>query len=156
LASNKAKAAPVSGVMKMPIIEWNMGFMLGIPEIDRHHKHLVKLLNEAYDEFRDGVAVEQSVIDELTVYASQVFAFEENLMRETSYPKLSDHKDEHETFCSRVNELRDTFKKNKNVSIELLWFLCNWVTHHLRETDAEFGRFVDMYNIQKRVGGESR
>ena len=135
----------------MPIIEWNIGFLLGIQEIDKQHKQMVQLLNDAYDEFRGGKKVEQSVIDELVVYAHYIFAFEESMMQEISYPNLAEHKEEHESFTRRIIEFKNNFEKNKNLSIELLWFLCNWVTHHMRETDAEFGRFVDIYNIHKRI-----
>jgi len=135
----------------MPIIEWNVGFLIGIQEVDRYHQQMVQLLNEAYDEFREGAVVKQSVLDELIGHTEHIFDLEESFMLEISYPNYEEHKQEHELFASRIVEFKKLSRKNKDVSIELLWFLCNWVTHHLRETDAEFGRFVDIYQINKMV-----
>ena len=135
----------------MPIIEWNSGFLLGIQEIDKRHKNLVQLLNKTYDEFRGGKNIELSVLDELIDYSDYIFNFEESLMLDVSYPDRTGHQKEHESFTDRILEFKKTFKQNKNTQIELLWFLCNWVTHHMRETDAELGRFIDIQNINKRM-----
>ena len=133
----------------MPIIEWNVSFLLGIQEIDRHHKHLVQSLNKTYDQFKEGTEIDLSFLEELIDYSAHHFGCEEGWMKKTSYPKLAAHKEEHELFTSRVFEFKKDYKRNENISVELLWFLCNWVTHHIRETDAEFGRFVDVQNIRR-------
>ena len=135
----------------MPIIEWNIGYLLGIKEIDDRHKQLVQLLNDTYDEFKGGKSISPSILQELVDYADYVFNFEENLMQEIAYTDYEEHKKEHESFTTRIAGFRDASKQNKNLSIELLWFLCNWVTHHIRETDAEFGRFVDVHSLSKRI-----
>jgi hemerythrin len=55
-----------------------------------------------------------------------------------------------------VLELQKNYHQKANVSIELLWFLCNWVTHHIKETDAELGRFLDIVNIRRRLSRNGR
>lgn len=136
----------------MPIIEWNVRYLVGIREIDQHHKHLVELLNRTYDEFRGGANIELAVVDELVDYAGYHFACEERWMAESSYPKLSEHKEEHALFTSRIVEFQSKYRRNESVSVEVLWFLCNWVTHHILETDAKFGQFIEIQNIRKKVG----
>lgn len=126
----------------MPIIQWNAALCPGIPEIDQHHKRLVLLVNDAYDEFREGRALSPSLLDELVTCCSEHFWYEESLMAEACYHKLAAHQAEHELFSCRLTGLRNGFKGDISHSIELLWFLCNWVTHHLRETDADFGHFL--------------
>ena len=135
----------------MPIIDWNVSFMLGIQELDGHHKHLVKLLNAAYDDFREGVNIDKSKLDELVDYAAFHFAVEESLMLETQYPDIPSHKAEHETFTGRLLDFKKNFNQRRDVSVELLWFLCNWVTHHVRVTDAAFGHHIDVHNINKKM-----
>jgi len=134
----------------MPIVEWNVNLLIGIQEIDRQHKHLVELLNENYDQFREGTDINPSFLQELVDFSTHHFACEEGWMKKTSYPKLAAHREEHDLFTSRISEFSKEQKRNANISVELIWFLCNWVTHHIRETDAEFGRFVDIHNIRKR------
>lgn len=140
----------------MPIIEWNMSLLLGIPEIDQHHKQIVQLLNTAYDDFRQGNSLPPTLIEEVISCCSQHFSYEEGLMAECSYPNLLEHKEEHHLFSCRVLELQKNYHQKANISIELLWFLCNWVTHHIRETDAELGRFLDIVKIRKRLTRNSR
>ncbi|GFO69095.1 hypothetical protein GMLC_26740 [Geomonas limicola] len=135
----------------MPIIEWNAGFMLGIGEIDQHHKQLVQLLNDTYDEFRAGARIGLPVIEQLIDHAERIFTLEEQLMREVCYPQLGEHLNEHEGFTSRIGGFKANYTNSEGTSIELLWFLCNWVTHHLRETDAELAQFIEVHKIQKRL-----
>lgn len=132
----------------MPIIQWNVNLLVGIQEIDRQHEHLVQSLNKAYDEFREGKEIELSFLQELIDYAAHHFSCEELWMKKTGYPKLESHREEHAHFAGRVAEFKKELVGNGRVSVELLWFLCNWVTHHIGETDVEFGRFVDVHNIR--------
>ncbi|BCG46705.1 Hemerythrin domain protein [Citrifermentans bremense] len=134
----------------MPIIQWNVNLLVGIQEIDRQHKHLVQSLNRAYDEFREGKEIELAFLQELIDYAARHFSCEEQWMKKTGYPKLEAHREEHAHFTGRVVEFKKELKGNGKVSVELLWFLCNWVTHHIGETDVEFGRFFDVHNISTR------
>jgi hemerythrin len=137
----------------MPIVEWNISFLLGIQEIDQHHKHLVELLNKTYDEYKEGAPAEnlRSVIDELLDYSTYHFECEERWMTETLYPNFIDHKAEHVIFTKRISELQKNFQFNTNISLEVLSFLSNWITHHILKTDAKYGHFVADQNIRKRI-----
>lgn len=134
----------------MPIIEWKMDCQIGIQEIDRHHKNLVSSLNKAYDLFREGKEIDLSFLHELINCSSRHFACEEAWMRKTSYPNLEAHQEEHDMFTSKILVFEKEYKHSARISVELLWFLCNWVTHHIKETDAEFGRFVDSQQIRRK------
>lgn len=127
----------------MPIIEWKECYVVGIQEIDQHHEHLVQYLNKTYDHFRDGRELDPSVLEILIDYSVQHFGCEERWMENTSYPEVAAHKEEHRQFRSKIAQLKDKHALDADSSVELLWFLCNWVTHHIRETDADFGRFLD-------------
>ena len=137
----------------MPVVEWNYTFLLGIKEIDQHHQRLVELLNKAYEEFKVGATVEnmQSVIDQLVDYSAYHFDCEERWMADVSYHSLAKHKEEHAIFTSRILEFQNTLRQNGNVSLELVSFLSNWVTHHILTTDAELGRFVELQSIRRKV-----
>jgi hemerythrin len=136
----------------MPVIVWNYRFLLGIQEIDQHHKHLVDLLNKTYNEFTERKAVGYlgCVIDELVDYSHYHFDCEERWMIETSYPDLEIHRAEHEIFAKRAAEFKLTHQQN-DTYVEILSFLSNWVTHHILETDVKFGSFIDVQRIRKRI-----
>ena len=125
----------------MPIV--TMAVEFGVKEIDENHLHLVELLNKAYDDFREGTCLPRAVIDELRVYASAQLAYEERYMADISYPDLAEHREEHAIFTTRITHLQKNHGNNADTSVETIWFLCNWVTHHIRETDAKLVCFID-------------
>jgi hemerythrin len=129
----------------MPIVEWSETFSVGIGEIDQHHRHLMDLLNKLYDDFSEGSAAKDlgPVLDELVDYATYHFSCEERWMTQSSYPKLPEHRGEHERFIRRVNEIqKDFLNTGTRVYLETLTFVKNWLTNHILQTDAEYGRYI--------------
>ena len=140
----------------MPIVEWNDSYLVGIEDIDQHHRHLVQLLNDTYDAFTDGSHQEKlgGVLDELIDYATYHFACEERWMQDSSYPGLSVHREEHERFIGRIVEIQKDFHARRaNLTLEVLSFLKNWLTSHILQNDAGYGRFVAAAR-ERRTGAE--
>ena len=131
----------------MPIIEGNADFMLG-PEIDRDHQQLIDLLNAAFDEFAVSDHIEdlESVIKALLDHAARNFVREEQLMLETSYPGLAEHKKEHEMFTDTVFKFKASRQPNRALAVEMLWFLTDWATQHMQGTDAELSKHIHSQN----------
>lgn len=129
----------------MPLMQWKSTFELGIKEFDEHHKHLVNLLNMTYDGLTCGASHDElgSVLDEIIDYSTYHFAAEENWMEINKYPNLSQHKEEHEKFCSRAEGILEVFHQGKmDLNLEVTQFLLNWLTYHIMKTDADYGRFA--------------
>jgi hemerythrin len=51
-------------------------------------------------------------------------------------------------------EINSNYQQNANTSVEILMFLNNWISHHIRETDSKFGNFVEVQNLTKRFNRE--
>ena len=129
----------------MPLLQWDTAFELGIEQFDEHHKHLVMLLNEVYDDFTGGGNAERLgiVLDRLLDYAVYHFMAEEEAMAVSGYPKLARHRKEHRKFTANVLKLKEDFRNGKALLLnEVLAFLRNWLTDHILHADADFGRFV--------------
>ncbi|NTW99452.1 MAG: hemerythrin family protein [Geobacteraceae bacterium] len=129
----------------MSFMIWNDAFDLGIKEFDEHHKHLVALINLTYDIFTQGTTHDGivKVLDELVDYTKYHFAAEEHWMAVNKYPNLSQHSDEHESFCQTVSAFQsDFFKRKTNLSLEVLQFLNDWLTAHILKSDADYSRFA--------------
>src|SRR5450631_3276687 len=129
----------------MLVMEWDDNFFLGINDFDEHHKHLIDLLNMAFDGFtckagHDELAV---VLDELYDYAMYHFAAEEYWMVVNEYPGSEQHSEEHEIFTNKVVAFQKDFSNRKtSLALEVLQFLMSWLTNHILETDGEYGRFA--------------
>lgn len=136
----------------MFILEWNKSFAVGIEEFDEHHKHLIDLLNEAYNNFITGAshqAVGES-LGKILDYATYHFSAEEHWMELHGYAGLPLHHAEHEKFTRRVLEIIENFHESKsNLSLEILNILKNWLFDHILKTDAYYGEFAKSQKTSK-------
>jgi len=130
----------------VPFIEWEARYLLGVDQFDMHHKHLVDLLNEAYDLFvtkEENELELQRILDDLTEYSNYHFQLEENWMTQVEYHKQMDHVLEHKRFIYKLYEFNKQFKEDKaNLTLELVSFLRRWLLDHILNCDAEYGRFI--------------
>ncbi|MDD2852308.1 MAG: bacteriohemerythrin [Desulfuromonadaceae bacterium] len=129
----------------MSFFEWNKNFELGIEQFDEHHRHLVDLLNEAYDNFICKADHETlgAIIDKLFDYATYHFTLEEQWMALNGYEGLTQHREEHAGFSRRIIEIQNDFCNGRtHVLLEVLTFLKNWLSDHILVTDASYGRFA--------------
>src|SRR5512136_1095756 len=95
------------GLHIMSLVEWDISFDLGVKVIDEHHRHLVSLLNNAYDAIQlNEKAKIELILNELVDYAKYHFSTEEYLMQKYNFPSLVMHEKEHNHFCQQVDELR--------------------------------------------------
>ena len=128
----------------MPIVEWSANYELGIEQFDDHHKHLVELINLAFESFTGEASRDElgALFDELLDYVTYHFTAEESWMQEHNYPEFQKHRDEHDHFCRRVIEIQKDFRKGMaNITLEILQFLMNWLTDHILGSDADYARF---------------
>jgi len=127
----------------MPIMEWKENFDLGIEQFDVHHRHMVELLNGAYDNYRNdsNVAVLSATLNELFEYAMYHFRLEEQYMKDINYAGLAEHLEYHKYFSGQVTAMRkDLTAVRKNLPLEILTFLKNWLTFDISMADVEYIR----------------
>ncbi len=129
----------------MSFITWNDSFKTGVDQLDEHHRYLVELINKLYEDIETKADSEhfEALLDELLDYTSYHFNAEEYWMKANNCPDLARQEQEHYKFIKRVIEIRSDFKKKNVVKpLGLISFLKNWLTHHILEVDANYGRFV--------------
>lgn len=127
-------------------MEWQDTFAVGVPQFDEHHRHLFNLLNKAHhicltkmqpDVFND-------IVNELVEYVSYHFAAEERFLKETAYADFDMHREEHQKFSSKIEELCRLLSTGSCPgiveSVELTDFLMNWLYHHILEVDMDYGK----------------
>lgn len=133
----------------MSIVEWKPEYLLGIEQIDEHHRHLFNLLNKTYDSFVIGNSKQDlsDLFDELIDYATYHFAAEEVSMCNNDYSLCEAHRALHTVFSKRVLEIQNDYVAGKGeLSLEILTFLKNWITDHILIEDAKYGHYVSSLN----------
>ena len=129
----------------MAILEWQDRFIIGVPQIDEHHQHLVNLLNKTHRDFiRQAPAdILAELFEELIDYATYHFAAEEQVMLESGYPEIETHKGQHAQFAKEINEMHENYLvKQSPFFLEILTFLQDWLESHILQSDSELGRFL--------------
>lgn len=129
-------------------IEWKETFLIGIPELDQHHEHLIDLLNRAYTACMLNNPMDDLVliVQELVEYTKYHFAAEERVMQDHCYPGLCEQIKQHEQFVSSLDGLIGKLE-DKNASstielVELTEFLAAWIRDHIITLDSLFGAFL--------------
>lgn len=123
------------------LIEWSNELSVGIEEIDEQHKVLVELLNNISEatQQRRGQEKAEEILNKLIEYAKIHFAVEESLMRIMGYPGYEDHKLRHQELMYSVLDLMTKVNHRKlTIGFELQFFLKNWLTKHILETDKQY------------------
>jgi hemerythrin len=126
------------------MFEWKAQLDTGIPEIDRQHRELVRLLAELFAAMQEGAGqrVVERTLASLSDYALTHFAAEEQLMCEHAYPKADQHRAEHAMFTRKIDELTGHAGSRSALSIQVILFLRNWLTDHIASVDQELGDFL--------------
>lgn len=130
----------------MPIVTWDGSLSIGHDMIDRHHEHLVQLLNDTYDQFcdHDSVLSLGPLLEELIDYATYHFAQEEELMTSTTYPEKEAHLAEHDRFVKRVTEIqKDFITGDVPITLETISFLKGWLVNHISKVDLKLAAYAN-------------
>lgn len=129
----------------MAIFQWQERFYIGEAQIDKHHLHFVDLLNNTYLDFLRNAPPEilTEMFEELIDYATYHFSAEEQIMVESGFPGIDQHKEEHAKFAKQVTDMHVSYlQKRKPFFLEILTFLQNWLEAHIVQSDGELGRFL--------------
>lgn len=143
----------------MAIFTWEDRFLTRVLQIDQHHLHLVRLLNNLHEDFINHASIDRlnALFFELIDYATYHFSAEEQLMEEHGYPGITTHKLEHALFAKEVAEIHaNHLKRQQPLFLEILVFLQNWLTSHILKSDVVLGRFLASKSLRRTTTEEDK
>lgn len=132
----------MSDQQKGDALQWSAALATGIASLDQQHRSLFDCLTVL-----EQVAAERSmlrtfyVLEQLSNYAHTHFAEEEYLMRVHDYPRIAEHVREHRSFSNRLHQLRKIYL-DRDISVELVSMLKDWLKHHVSEVDMDYVPFL--------------
>ena len=121
--------------------EWKDEYAFGIQIIDDQHKKFVETLNKLHDAIVSDQTKEMlsGIFWDLSEYAVFHFNTEEMYFEEFGYEGAEDHKKHHREFREKMIEFQNQYNEGKaSISIDLMKFLEDWLTNHLRDVDAKY------------------
>jgi hemerythrin len=123
------------------IISWDKSFETGNSVVDGQHKNLFKMINDlnlSIEQKRSNHLLAET-LEKLSVYVTNHFNTEEDLMVKYSYPDYKTHKAAHEDLKEQSVKLTKLFELKKvDLTATITQFLSNWLQNHIRETDMRF------------------
>jgi hemerythrin-like metal-binding protein len=124
----------------MAFIEWNDSLVVGHPKIDEDHKRLVALVCRLYEAMQAGKgnAVCGQILGDLIAYTKTHFAMEEGLMAAAGYPKLAEHRAQHNQLVHDVMDFKARLDGGSTaLTIGLFKFLKDWLANHIGASDKQ-------------------
>lgn len=123
-----------------PLIVWDKNtFEIGIESIDTQHKELVGYINElawAIDNDQ-GKSVISLLFNKLYDYTQFHFKAEESYILTLSKNDCLLHQLQHKHFIEELDRIV-ALDATENISEELLYFLTDWLLHHIQVEDKKF------------------
>ncbi|MCL2093435.1 MAG: bacteriohemerythrin [Treponema sp.] len=129
------------------LVHWEDKFATGIPLIDQQHRDLVQLTNELYEACLTGgdtiTEVFSAAMRRMVEYVRHHFSVELQILERIQYPRLEEHRQEHETLIkdilAAVLEHQDGKKFVPNNFVRTLR---DWVFGHIGHSDRLYAAYV--------------
>jgi hemerythrin len=135
----------------MALINWDESLSVNVAEIDKQHKVLISLINELHDAMKAGKGKDAlaKILHGLVSYTESHFQVEEKYFAQFSYPDALAHKKEHTAFVQKVSDFKQGFDKGgMTVTIEVLYFLRDWLQSHIKGSDKKYSAFFNAKGLK--------
>lgn len=135
----------------MSLILWNNSLSVNIKHVDSQHQKLVDMINLLHDAMKKGQAntTVTKILNDMVTYTLVHFKTEEELFDKYQYPGKKVHKVEHDSFIKKVEEFINDFNSGrKTLSIDILNFLTNWLSNHIKIQDKAYTSFLNSNGVQ--------
>ena len=134
----------------MKFFKWEDKYLVGIPELDKQHQHLVKIINDLYDGMvanQEEEAINKTLAS-LVDYTIYHFKNEENIFKKYNYANYTQHKNQHDRLTEKVQEIQKKLKDtDEQLSLDILEFLREWLISHTLSSDQEYAGYFRDRNI---------
>ncbi len=134
----------------MALFTWKEDMSVCNKKIDRQHLKLVNLINELHSAMLQGKGqhILAHIMSGLTEYTDEHFLTEEQHFERFDYPDRQNHIAEHASFVQKLNEFKQAMLEGRQqVTIEMIDFLSDWLSHHILETDKQYEVFFQEQGI---------
>lgn len=122
-------------------------YLTGIELIDREHKRLFEIADEAYEILNNEFIPDKydnmcEILDKLKEYTMMHFEHEEQYMEEIGYTKFFSQKVQHEEFREKLElvDLNEADENPEEALQDILTFLTDWLINHIMHMDKMIGK----------------
>lgn len=135
----------------MTLLTWNHACGVGVRAMDCQHGILMDAMNELRLAVIRGAGREtlSQHLDQLIEFTRMHFQSEEQLMAQTGYPGLDDHRGKHQRLMAQVLQAAHRLQYGEGVEMNtLLCFLRSWFLEHIEGPDQQYGPWLNARGIR--------
>jgi hemerythrin len=124
------------------LLRWNHACTVGVKAMDDQHGILMDTLNELRLATMRGCSREQAskLLDQLIEFTRLHFWSEKQLMEQTGFLGLAEHRSEHHRLLARILQSARRFQHGGAVQTsDFLCFLHDGFIDHVEDLDREYG-----------------
>lgn len=127
-------------------MEWDLSLETGVEKIDNQHKALFERIDQINVAGKNGTSSQElfTTLIFFKRYVEEHFRDEEQLQLESKYPKYEQHKQVHEIFIKKIDELFDKCEKEGSNILTILETnktVYDWLATHINKVDMEFAAY---------------
>lgn len=134
--------------------QWSAKYSFGLPDIDTQHEQLFTVIGRLIDSWHleEGREIAASIaLDFLINYVREHFAEEEELFKQTKYPKAKEHIKMHEDLRKAVADFKTKVEQGDYSGMDkFIEVAKNWLTNHILKVDREYVEFCKAAGIGLR------
>lgn len=129
----------------MARLKWTDDYSVNISSVDLQHQKLFEIINSFYNSLKEKHNKDALLIAiiELKRYTVYHFDTEEALMKQYNFIGLRKHKEEHDIFRKKIEEVEKNVTQGKMVlSLSITGFLETWIKSHIQGSDEAYSKFL--------------
>jgi len=132
----------------MNIVCWQSSYSVGNEQIDNEHKVFVEIIGRIYVAIKKekSTADIKRLLRELETYAVFHFVSEENIMIDSAFPEIEEHKKEHEKLLKTLDSKIKKITSHEGDPSTLVYFLLDWFVEHTTRRDLKLAEHL-RYNV---------
>ena len=128
----------------MDIVSWKESYSVGNKQIDHEHMIFIDIIGRVHEAVikRKSLDDVKRIMDELEKYASFHFISEENIMIDSAFPDVAEHKKEHEKLLNTLDGKLKEIISGEEQPTTLVSFLIDWFVYHTTSMDLKLAKHL--------------
>jgi hemerythrin len=135
----------------MALLKWTKKYSVGVKAFDDQHIEFIGILNELHAAMLKGHAqgVAGALVPGLMSYVNRHIAAEEQIMKETKFPGLTEHRAEHCILNDRVADFLVRYEQgDQTMYPQLLYFVRDWLYDHMLTVDKQYTLWMNERGVR--------
>ena len=130
----------------MTVLTLNQTCSIGVRAMDDQHGILMDTITELRQALVLGAGREQlrEVLDRLIEFTRMHFWSEEQLMEQSAFPGLAEHRSEHHGMLAQMIQSAHRVQYGQGAQMRpLVDLLCKWFAEHIESLDRHYGLWLN-------------